>query len=149
LAAFKRKIGLSPGLDFDTNGVESSPLVETMFKPTLPVLTLCLIAATAANAQPGGGRRGGRGGGSAPTSPAAPTARQTPANEIDIVGVIKAIGPEPDRITISYDAVDALNWPAGTLPFVVSKPALMQGVTVGEKVRFRLDSQQISDLRPY
>ena len=124
-------------------------LVETMFKPSLPVLTLCLIAATAASAQPGGGRRGGRGGGSSSSSPAAPTARQTPANEIDIVGVIKAIGPEPDRITISYDAVDALNWPAGTLPFVVSKPALMQGVTVGEKVRFRLDSQQISDLRPY
>jgi Cu/Ag efflux protein CusF len=125
-----------------------------MFKSTLPVLTLCLLAATAANAQSGGGRHGGRGGGSAPTSstsasPAAPTARQTPANEIDIVGVIKAIGPEPDRITITYDAVDALNWPAGTLPFVVSKPALMQGVTVGEKVRFRLDSQQISDLKPY
>jgi Cu/Ag efflux protein CusF len=126
-------------------------LVETMFKPTLPVLTLCLIAATAANAQPGGGRHGGRGGSTSPNSasPGAPTPRQTPANEIDIVGVIKAIGPEPDRITISYDAVDALNWPAGTLPFVVSKPALMQGVSVGEKVRFRLDSQQISDLRPY
>ena len=125
-----------------------------MFKPTIPVLTLCLLAASAANAQTGGGRHGGRGGGSNPTSPssaspAAATPPQTPTNEIDIVGVIKAIGPEPDRITISYDAVDALNWPAGTLPFVVSKPALMQGVTVGEKVRFRLDSQQISDLRPY
>jgi Cu/Ag efflux protein CusF len=45
--------------------------------------------------------------------------------------------------------VDALDWPAGTMPFVVAKPALLDGATVGEKVRFKLESQQISELTAY
>jgi Cu/Ag efflux protein CusF len=123
-------------------------------------LTVCLLAAaTAAQAQMGGGGggRGHRGGGSpdssggsaTPASPSAPIPREKPANEIEIIGVVKAIAPETDRITIAYEAVDALSWPAGTMPFPVAKSALLKGVTVGEKVRFRLDSEQIADLKPY
>ena len=128
-------------------------------------LTICLLAATAAHAQmgggggPGGGGGGGRGhggrGGGAPSGggttamPTAPIPRQKPTNEIEIVGVVRAIAPDTGRVTIAYEAVDALNWPAGTMPFVVSKSALLKDVTVGEKVRFRLDSQQIADLKPF
>ncbi len=63
--------------------------------------------------------------------------------------MVRAIDLDAKRITIAYDAVDALNWPRGTMPFSVYQASLLKGVTVGEKVRFKLDSQRISDLRPF
>ena len=137
-----------------------------MSKRLLPLLMVCLAVAGAAHAQYGGGGMGGgrggghggghRGGGSQPGSPdtrpprdAPPSGRQTPLNKVEIVGVIRAIDRTAGRITIAYEDVDALNWPAGTMPFEVSKTALLDAATVGEKVRFKLESQQISDLAPY
>jgi len=127
-----------------------------MTKPAIPVLALCLLAATAADAQYSGRHGGGgQGRGSPSSSPApanpssAPPARNIPADKADIIGVIKAIDPATDRITITYQPVEALNWPAGTMPFVVAKSALLKGVAVGEKVRFRLESQQIYVLQPF
>ncbi len=130
-----------------------------MSKPFMPVLALCLLAATTAHAQYGGGGGGGHGGrggrSKQPPTPSAPaqitpqaTPEKSPASD-QIVGEIKAIDPESNRITIAYEAVDALNWPAGTRPFVVAKTELLKGATVGEKVRFKLESQQISALSPY
>jgi Cu/Ag efflux protein CusF len=126
-------------------------------KRSVAILAICLMAVTAAQAQTGGGggRRGGKGGARPPsTDPApaqasAPTPAPKPVDKVEIVGVIKAIDVQTDRVTIQYEAVDALNLPAGTLPFVVSKTALLKDATVGEKVRFSLDSQQISDLKPF
>jgi len=125
-----------------------------MRKPIVPVLMICLMAASAAHAQPAGGRgHGGRGkppsGGAAPGAGPASAPRPTLVNEIEIVGVVTAVDPASERITIAYDAVEALNWPAGTTPFAVSRTGLLKDVAVGEKVRFKLDSQQISDLRPF
>jgi Cu/Ag efflux protein CusF len=130
-----------------------------MSKRFAAIVTLCVIAATAAHAQygggGGGGGRGGRGG-RTQTPPSNPTSTPTPApapakpvSSIEIVGVIKAIDPNNSRVTIAYEDVEALNWPAGTMPFVVSKAELLKGATVGQKVRFKLDSQQISSLTPY
>jgi Cu/Ag efflux protein CusF len=135
-------------------------LAEIMPRRFLACLTICLLAATAAQAQFGGegsGRHGGGRGGGSPNSnpsstPAPPAARSQPdkpANQIEIVGVVRAIAPDTGRVTIAYEAVDGLNWPAGTMPFLVAKSALLKDVTVGEKVRFRLDSEQIADLRPF
>jgi Cu/Ag efflux protein CusF len=70
-------------------------------------------------------------------------------SSIAITGVIQSIDPQHGRVTIAYDDVEALNWPAGTMPFVVSKTALLKDATVGEKVRFKLESQQISEMEPY
>jgi Cu/Ag efflux protein CusF len=70
-------------------------------------------------------------------------------SSIEIIGVIKAIDADANRITIAYEDVEGLNWPAGTMPFVVSKTELLKGASVGEKVRFKLESQQISALTPY
>jgi Cu/Ag efflux protein CusF len=133
-----------------------------MTRRLLPIVLISLLAATSAEAQIGGGGSGGgrhggghRGGGqpsgdgSSPAPGGAPIPRQKPANEIEIIGVVKAIAPDTDRITIAYEAVEALNWPAGAMPFVVAKSALLKDVTVGEKVRFKLDSQQISALTPF
>lgn len=108
----------------------------------------------------GGGMGGGGGhsghGGRSKSPPADPSATPAPAatpekpvSSIQIVGVIKAIDPATDRVTIAYEDVQALNWPAGTMPFQVSKTALLKGASVGEKVRFTLESQQIASLTPY
>ena len=123
-------------------------------------LALCLLTASAANAQFGGGHggggRGGGGGGGQPPSGSSssggggpPAAKGVPPDQIDIVGVVQSIDPATDRITIAYQPVDALDWPSGTKPFEVAKSALLTGVTVGEKVRFRLESLQIYVLEPF
>jgi len=65
------------------------------------------------------------------------------------VGVVKAIDADAGRLTIAYDTVEALDWPPGTQPFPVAKTALLNGVTVGEKVAFTLDSGSIATLRPF
>lgn len=102
----------------------------------------------------GGGRRGGRGGGggegqaSGDSPPPPPNVKQVAASQIDIVGVVKQIGPD-DRITIDYEEAPALDLPAGSRSFIVAKTSLLKDVKVGEHVRFRLDSQQISALAPF
>lgn len=127
-----------------------------MLKRAMPVLMICLIAASAAQAQMGGGGGrghggGGRGGhpqgGAKPTAPAATAAK--PFSQPEIVGVVKAIDAESGRITIAYEPVEALDWPAGTQPFAVSKSALLKDLTVGQKIRFQLESQQIAAIRPF
>ena len=128
----------------------------------MPCLTAALALATLACAQsapdqggPGGGRHGGgHGGRSKAGAPPAPAdqprlPRQTPTDQVEIVGVIKSIDPAAGRITINYEPVEALNWPAGTTPFVVSKTALLSAASVGQRVRFHLESQQIADLKPF
>lgn len=65
------------------------------------------------------------------------------------VGVVQAIDVAGGRVTIAYDPIEGINWPAGTMPFQVAKSALLEGVVPGEKVRFRLESQQIADLKPF
>ena len=145
-----------------------------MLKRAMPLLMICLMSASAAHAQyggggggmggggmgggagGGGGSRGGHGGGGRgghqqapkPADPAAPTAAK-PFSQPQIIGVVKAIDAESGRITIAYEPVEALDWPAGSQPFGVSKSALLKDLTVGEKVRFQLESQQIAAIRPF
>jgi Cu/Ag efflux protein CusF len=63
--------------------------------------------------------------------------------------VIKAIDRASGRTTIAYEAVDELNWPRGTMPFPVAEESVMTGAAVGEKVRFKVDSHEIYEMRPY
>lgn len=137
-----------------------------MSKRFLPLILVVLAAAGAAQAQYGGGMGGGGEGGmgghhgarrhrdrpsgppdGGPGRPDRPQ-READLGKVQIVGVIRAIDPAQGRVTIAYRPVDALNWPAGTTPFEVAKPALLQGLSVGESVRFHLDSQQITAIAP-
>jgi Cu/Ag efflux protein CusF len=135
-----------------------------MIRRSLLTVFLVLGLASSATAQMGPGGGGGMGGGrghgnrggqpsSSPSSDAKPSSGpskpETPVTEVDIFGVIQAIDPQTQRITIAYEANDGLNLPRGETPFEVAKTDLMQGRTVGEKVRFRLDSHQISFIAPY
>jgi Cu/Ag efflux protein CusF len=140
-------------------------LGEIMRNPVVPALAIALMATTAAHAQfggpggggpGGGGHRHGGGNGQAPSGSSG-ASRPTPGappkpvvvSDSDIIGVVKAIDPATHRITIAYEPVLVRNWPAGTMPFTVAKPELLTGATVGEKVRFKVDSQQIVELNPY
>ncbi|THD77647.1 MAG: copper-binding protein [Phenylobacterium sp.] len=131
-----------------------------MLKRAAPILFVLAIAgaAHAQMGQGGGGGRGGRGGhggGSKPSSQqSAPSstpakAAPTPTNQIVIVGVVKAIDLETQRVTIAYEPVEALNWPAGSNPFPVSKTAMLTAARVGQKVKFSIDSGQISAIGPF
>jgi hypothetical protein len=132
-----------------------------MIKRAIGILAIGLMVPVLAAAQTddggggqgrghGGRHGGGQGGPPAAGKPAGPPARPlVPVDQVPIIGVVTAIDPATQRITIQYQETEALNLPAGTTPFEVSKTALMDGVTVGEKVRFRLDSHQIADIRPF
>jgi Cu/Ag efflux protein CusF len=133
-----------------------------MSRRLLPVLLIFLAAATSAHAQyggGGGGRGGGHGGqgqppggssGSPPTNATPPPPKAPkPMNQIQIVGVVQAVDPDNRRVTIAYDANDELNWPHGTRQFGVYKAEMLKTVTIGEKVRFKLDSEQISEIAPF
>ena len=109
-----------------------------MDRRLIVLVSALLLVGTAAHAQ----------GGDANTTIASPFTKPVAANQIDMVGVVKAIGPE-DRLTIAYEESQALSLPAGERSFVVAKMSLLKGVTVGERVRFRLDSQQVSVLSPF
>lgn len=117
-------------------------------------LILCLGAASVANAHPGGGDgrsspRPAARPAPRPQAVAPPTARTMKMNEIRGVGWVRAIDAAAGRITISYDAIEPLNWPAGTMPFAVSRRAVLDAAVVGDKVRFRLESQLITELTPF
>jgi len=104
-----------------------------------------VAAAGAAAAQSGGGRKGeGRPSGARP-----PPAAHSAFKPTEITGVVKAVDETNGRITIAYETVEALNWPPGTQPFPVTKSALLAGVSVGQKVRFSLDSGAIATIRPF
>ena len=133
-------------------------IVAAIAKQLVLTSVIVLVAGQSAHGQAGGGGHGGghRGQGKPSPSTSAPAATPAaaptvlkPENQIEIVGVVRGIDLDAKRVTIAYDAVDALNWPRGTMPFSVYQASLLQGVTVGEKVRFKLDSQRISDLRPF
>ena len=127
-----------------------------MLKYLAPLLAIAVVAGTSAHAQSGPGQgRGGRGrppsgGSSGSTSAPTPLPKPPkPTNQIEITGVVRAIDPAAKRITIAYEAVDELNWPPGTMPFEVYKAELLETVKVGDRVRFKLDGQQITELTPY
>lgn len=109
----------------------------------LIAVAACLLAASAA-ATTAEAQSGGRGRGGPP-----PSGPRKPPPTPEFIGVVKAIDAATGRLTITYDAVESLNWPAGTQPFPVAKSAMLQGVTVGDKVRFTLDSGEISTLKPF
>jgi Cu/Ag efflux protein CusF len=129
-------------------------MAKMMLKFAVSLLTTLLVAAMPAHAQPSPGRGGGdrpsSGGSSGPSATRVPSPKAPkPTNRIEIIGVVKAIDLDAQRITIAYEAVDELGWPHGIMPFAVYKADLLKTVSVGQKVRFKLDGQQIAELSPY
>ena len=42
-----------------------------------------------------------------------------------------------DRVTISHGPVEGLGWPAMTMTFQAGEPAMLQGISVGDRVSFQ------------
>ena len=52
------------------------------------------------------------------------------------VGEITAIDKTAGTLTIKHDAIPAVDWPAMTMAFKATPPALLDGLKVGEKIKF-------------
>ena len=68
---------------------------------------------------------------------------------VEGTGVVKKIDAKSGSVTIAHDPIKALNWPAMTMPFKVADKALLAKMKPGAKVRFQLEGQTITDVRPF
>jgi Cu(I)/Ag(I) efflux system protein CusF len=68
------------------------------------------------------------------------------ADETSAVGVIDAVDVDAGTVTITHEPIRALGWPAMTMPFKVSNPALLQGIEPGEKVEFQLKGTDMASV---
>jgi Cu(I)/Ag(I) efflux system protein CusF len=53
-------------------------------------------------------------------------------------GIVQAVDPRAGSVTIQHGPIAALKWPAMTMTFKASNPALLQGVSAGQTVKFQL-----------
>lgn len=60
------------------------------------------------------------------------------AADAEGVGVVKAVDSAKGTITLQHQAIESIHWPAMTMTFRVAKPEVLQGVKVGDHVRFGL-----------
>jgi len=121
-----------------------------MRKLILPALAFALLASTA-HAQPPSGGRGPGGpppGGAGGPGGGPGGGKQTDLDKVVIIGVVQAIDPDAERVTIAYQANEALNWPAGAMPFATGKPGMLGDVAVGQTVRFTLSNHRIAAFLP-
>ncbi len=120
-----------------------------MRKYILPALAVALLATTAHAQPPGGGR--GPGGGPPPGGAGGPGpggGKQADLDKVVIIGVVTALDAAAERVTVAYQANEALNWPAGSMPFAMARPGMLGDVAVGQTVRFTLSNHRIAAFLP-
>lgn len=61
-----------------------------------------------------------------------------------VVGVVQAVDPAAGTITIHHEAVEALGWPAMTMPFKLARPELLDGVAVGDRIELELERPEMT-----
>lgn len=54
-------------------------------------------------------------------------------------GVVEEIATDPQRLTIAHDAIPNLDMEAMTMVFRVADPAMLDGLTVGQKIEFEAE----------
>jgi Cu(I)/Ag(I) efflux system protein CusF len=78
------------------------------------------------------------------STPAAKTGKAT--------GVIKAIDPKGGTLTIQHGPIPGVGWPAMTMTFKATPPALLKGLKVGQTIGFdttvRGMSAEVTAIRP-
>lgn len=73
-------------------------------------------------------------------------ASEPPANFPLVKGVVKKIDMTNKEITIKHDAIPNLNMPAMTMPFLIQDIQMVNGLTVGDEVKFAADENSAGDL---
>jgi Cu(I)/Ag(I) efflux system protein CusF len=53
-------------------------------------------------------------------------------------GIVTATDSRTNKITIQHGPIAALGWPAMTMAFVATPPALLKGVKVGQRIDFAM-----------
>lgn len=53
-------------------------------------------------------------------------------------GTVKAINAGQQQVTLAHGPIEALGWPAMTMPFNVTESQLLEGISVGDRVSFEL-----------
>jgi Cu(I)/Ag(I) efflux system protein CusF len=83
----------------------------------------------------------------APASPAASAAKVGKG-----IGTITALDPRAGTVTIKHGAIAAIGWPAMTMTFRASPPALLKGLRAGQQVGFTAKAQgmnaEVTAIRP-
>jgi len=69
-----------------------------------------------------------------------------PADHPAVNGVVKKIDLANQEITLKHEAIPNLNMPGMTMPFAVADAQLLQGIQVGDQVRFAADQNANGDL---
>jgi Cu(I)/Ag(I) efflux system protein CusF len=68
------------------------------------------------------------------------------------VGVITAIDPRANTLTIKHGTISVVGWPAMTMTFKATPPALLRGARVGQTVGFDVRTKgmdaEVTALRP-
>lgn len=59
------------------------------------------------------------------------------ADTIETSGIVKAIVKEQNMIRIFHDPIPQLRWPAMNMAFEISDPAVIEGVSEGDRVTFQ------------
>jgi Cu/Ag efflux protein CusF len=73
--------------------------------------------------------------------------QQAPPNNLPQVnGVIKKIDVANHQITLKHDAIPNLNMPGMTMPFIIQDPQMINGLKVGDLVKFSADQNPDGDL---
>lgn len=62
------------------------------------------------------------------------------AGAVTGAGTVTQVDAAAGTITINHGAIEAISWPAMTMQFTAENPAILQGVAVGDRVRFELKS---------
>lgn len=83
----------------------------------------------------------------APASPAASAAKVGKGT-----GTITALDPRAGTVTIKHGPIPAIGWPAMTMAFRASPPALLKNLRAGQRVAFTAKAQgmnaQVTAIRP-
>ncbi|MCJ8168970.1 copper-binding protein [Atopomonas sediminilitoris] len=61
-------------------------------------------------------------------------------------GVIKALLPDRKQVVIDHEPVASHNWPKMTMGFAVTDAKLLEGLSVGDKVRFKFTAKGMDGL---
>jgi Cu(I)/Ag(I) efflux system protein CusF len=52
------------------------------------------------------------------------------------IGVITALDPKANKLTIKHGPIPAVGWPAMSMTFTATPPSLLKGLRIGQKIAF-------------
>jgi Cu(I)/Ag(I) efflux system periplasmic protein CusF len=105
-----------------------------------PVLaTVLALAVGAVQAQAGHASHGAHGNGATASPATAATTASTTASADLAEGVVRRVDAAGARVTIKHGEIVALGMPPMTMVFRAKDPSLLQGLKVGDTIRFQAE----------